>query len=81
MPGRHASTPRKEKREEGRKGIKTMRVKHPTPSQATDALTEEKKKETELGPQPSYPGPFSHLLRREGSYSEPILFTPRPTKD
>ena len=38
MPGRHASTPRKEKREEGRKGIEALRVKHPRPSWATDAL-------------------------------------------
>ena len=38
-PGRHASTPRKEKREEKkRKGIEAHRVKRPTPSQATDAL-------------------------------------------
>ena len=39
MLGQHASTPRKEKREEGRKGIEAHRVKLPTQSQATDALT------------------------------------------
>ena len=35
MPGRYASTPRKEKR----KGFQAQRVRHPTPSQATEALT------------------------------------------
>ena len=40
MPGWHASMPRKEKLEEGKKGKGSRhRVKHPTPSQATDALT------------------------------------------
>ena len=41
MPGWHASMPRKEKREgrKERKGIEAQRVKHPTPSQATNALT------------------------------------------
>ena len=35
----YASTPRKEKRVEKRKGIEAQRVRHPTPCQATDALT------------------------------------------
>ena len=43
MPGRYTSTPRKEKREEGRKGKGSgHRVQYPTPSQATDALTGDK---------------------------------------
>ena len=60
-----------EKREE-KERIKVHRVKHPTPSRATDALTgnEEqkgkqkrtKRKKQGAGPQLSYSGPFSHLL-------------------
>ena len=50
-------------------------MKYPTPSQAIDALIGEeeqngkqkraKRKKQGAGPQPSYPGPFIHLLRCE----------------
>ena len=76
MPGRHTATPRKEKQEEGRKGIEVHRVKHPTLFQATDALTGDekqngkqkktKRKKQGASPQPSYPGTYSHLLRWAG---------------
>ena len=47
-----------------RKGIEALRVKHPTPSQAIDAIIREEeqngkqdnKKKQEAVPQPSYPG-------------------------
>ena len=67
---------RKVRRVKERKGIDALRVKHPTPSRAIDALTGEeeqngkqkrtKRKKQGAGPQPSYPGPFSRLLLRAG---------------
>ena len=63
---------RKARRGKIRKGIEAHRVKHPTPSQATDALTRKeeqsgtqkgtKRKKQGACPQPSYPGRFSRLL-------------------
>ena len=64
---------RKVRRLKKRKGIEAQSVKPTTPYQATDAFIrdeeqngkhENKKKETGSFSQPSYPGPFSHLLRR-----------------
>ena len=65
---------RKARRVKKRKGIEAQRVKHPTLSHATDALTGDeeqngkqkrtKRKKQGAGPQLSYPGPFSCLLRR-----------------
>ena len=60
-----------------RKGIEAQRVKHPTPSWATDALigewraerktkVQKERNRVRAGSQPSYPGTFSRLLRREG---------------
>ena len=58
-----------------RKEIEAQRVKHPTPSQANDVLTgdEEQKgkqkiksKKQGVGPQPSYLGLFSSLIRCTG---------------
>ena len=72
--GRHASMPRKE--------IEAQRVKHPTPSQATDVLTGDKKQNGEQKiakrkkqgavPQPSY---TSYM---QGSIGRLILKHPRP---
>ena len=57
-----------------RKGIEAQIMKHPTLSRSTDALIGDedqngnqkrtKRKKQGAGPQPSYPGPFSRLLRR-----------------
>ena len=59
-----------------RKGIEALRVRHQTPSRATDALIGDeekngkqkrtKRKKQGAGPQPSNPGPFSRLLQRAG---------------
>ena len=56
---------RRAKREKGSKG---RRGKPPTPTRARDALIGDeehngKQKKQGDGPQPSYPGPFGHLLR------------------
>ena len=59
---------RQVRREKKRKGIEAQTVKHSTPSRATYALIGDEeqngkqKKETGSGPQPSYTGPFYHIL-------------------
>ena len=63
---------RQVKRTEERKRIEAQRVKPITPSRATAAFIGEderngkpkKKSRNREDFQPSYPGPFSHLLRR-----------------
>ena len=67
---------RKARRGKKRKGIEAYSVKYLTPSQAVDVHTGDeeqngkqkrtKRKKQGVGPQPSYPGPFSLLLRRSG---------------
>ena len=65
-------------------------MKHPTPSQATDVLTGDeeqngkqkrtKRKKQRASPQSSYPGHSVTSYDAQGSYGEPILFTPsQPT--
>ena len=82
MRSQRASTPRKEKREGGRKG-KAQRVKLPTPLQATDALIrdeEQNRKQENKKKQGGVPNlsALDHLVSYDvqGSYSELILFTP-----
>ena len=67
---------RRVRRVKKRKRIEVLRVGHPTPSRAIDALIgyEEqsgkqkriKRRKQGAGPQPSYLGPFSRLLRLAG---------------
>ena len=76
MSARINAKEKETRRGKKRKGIEAHRVKLPTPSQATDALTGDeeqngkqkrtKRKKLGVGPQPSSPGSFSRLLRRPG---------------
>ena len=73
------------RRAKKRKGIEAQKIKHPTPSWTIDALigdeeqSEKKKKKKEkqgVAPQPTYPGPYLVIYNVQGSYGEPIPFTP-----
>ena len=84
MPGRHTSMPRKENWEKSRKGKGSRHiVKHPTPSQATDALTGDEeqngkqkraKRNRERVPNPATLLPSVASYNAQGSYGKPILF-------
>ena len=71
------------KRVKKRKGIKALRVKHPTPSREIDALIGEEEQNGKEKRTKRNPATLDHSVAfydPQGSYWEPFLFTPlRPT--